>query len=75
MAYFFAERHRKTGFLDVHWILTLAFAAMFLLFRLVRLDQHSSLRQSSFFPRPLNERRAVRRMNTIDLYDLRLLAI
>jgi palmitoyltransferase len=32
MAYFFAERHRKTGFLDVHWILTLAFAAMFLLF-------------------------------------------
>lgn len=32
MAYFFAERHRKTGFLDVHWILALAFAAMFLLF-------------------------------------------
>lgn len=32
MAYFYAERHRKSGFLDVHWILTLAFAAMFLLF-------------------------------------------
>jgi palmitoyltransferase len=32
MAYFYAERHHKTGFLDVHWILTLAFAAMFLLF-------------------------------------------
>ena len=32
MAYFYSERHRKSGFLDVHWILTLAFAAMFLLF-------------------------------------------
>ena len=32
MAYFYAERHRKTGFLDVNWVLTLAFAAMFLLF-------------------------------------------
>jgi palmitoyltransferase len=32
MAYFYVERHRKSGFLDVHWILTLAFAAMFLLF-------------------------------------------
>ena len=32
MAYFFAERHRQSGFLDVHWILTLAFAAMFLFF-------------------------------------------
>ena len=32
MAFFYAERHRETGFLDVHWILTLAFAAMFLLF-------------------------------------------
>ena len=30
MAYFYAERHVKSGFLDVHWILTLAFAAMFL---------------------------------------------
>lgn len=32
MTYFYAERRRKTGFLDVHWILALAFAAMFLLF-------------------------------------------
>lgn len=32
MAYFYAERRRNTGYLDVHWILALAFAAMFLLF-------------------------------------------
>jgi palmitoyltransferase len=32
MAYFYAERRRNTGYLDVNWILTLAFAAMFLLF-------------------------------------------
>jgi palmitoyltransferase len=32
MAYFYAERRRNTSYLDVHWILALAFAAMFLLF-------------------------------------------
>src|SRR5437667_10768505 len=32
MAYFYAELYRNTAYLAVHWILTLSFAAMFLLF-------------------------------------------
>lgn len=31
-AYYFAERRRREGFLNVHWILTLAFAALFFIF-------------------------------------------
>jgi palmitoyltransferase len=32
MAYYFAERRRREGFINVHWILTLAFAALFFIF-------------------------------------------
>lgn len=31
-AYFFAERHRQTGYVNAHWIVVLALAGLFLLF-------------------------------------------
>ena len=31
-AYFFAERQRRDGFVNVHWILTIAFAGLFFIF-------------------------------------------
>ena len=32
MAYFFAERQKQNGFINVHWILTIAFAGLFFIF-------------------------------------------
>jgi palmitoyltransferase len=32
MAYYFAERRKREGFINVHWILALAFAALFFIF-------------------------------------------
>jgi hypothetical protein len=76
MAYFFTEQHRKSGFLDVHWILTLAFATMFLLFSAGMFGSTFQLAAIKILSEAARRAESSKKnATTIDLYDLRLLAI